>query len=318
MAEAQPATPAKKPFADVLLNVGRPSLSATSDMPIIDLTKPNEGVDGGTETVNTDKTSPDAASSPSKPAASGEGEADTQPQDDKSQEGGEGKDELSPQVRAVISRNKNRAKAAEERAQALEAQLAAINDRLDKLTEENKPKEVAQPQRADFQSPEEHEAALVKWASDKAATEERAKVLSEQQRQTQEAKSKAVLDTFTERKAAFEADHPDFDDVVYADDVKIAPAMTQAILEAEDGPAIAYYLGQNPEVAERINGLSMAQQVYEIGKISAKLSAPAPRPKLAAPIKPLGTRQSAGPKDPADMSMAEYAAYRAEQNKARR
>jgi hypothetical protein len=84
--------------------------------------------------------------------------------------------------------------------------------------------------------------------------------------------------------------------------------MASVITTRPDGPQIAYYLGQNPEVAERLSKLSPAQAALEIGRISLRLSNP-PKPK-PEPIRPLAARNSAGPKSPDEMSMEEYAAYR--------
>lgn len=77
--------------------------------------------------------------------------------------------------------------------------------------------------------------------------------------------------TWKERSAAFAAEHTDFTEKVYADDVQISESMFEAITESEHGPAIAYYLADNPEEAERIANMSAAAAGRAIGRIEAKL-----------------------------------------------
>lgn len=309
-APARPGT--SQPYADVLQNVSRPSLSADSDMPVIDLAKPGQGDPDAAEKAAAEPGIDEAKTAAENDGTSEtkpEGEADAQPKP-KGEEGGEERDQTSPQQRAAFARERNRRQAAERDAAALKTQVAQLAEAVSKLTgEKDPPKEPERPVRETFDSPDAFEKALESYVAEKARVEAKAAAKVEFEQQQQEDRSKALLSTYQERKSAFEADHPDFEELVYSDDVKISPAMTQAILEAEDGPAIAYHLGQNPDVAERISGLSPAQQVFEIGRISVKLVAPAPKPK-PEPIRPLNTRNTAGPKDPSEMNMDEYAAHR--------
>lgn len=310
MSEASAARPGTaQPYADVLQNVGKPSLSAGSDMPlVVDLTKPGQG-DGEQAGDDASGAGIDAPKDPKETGVTAEpkpaGEADGQPKEGAGEEG----DKTSPQQRAAFARERNRRQAAETRATALETQVAKLTEAVTKLVGDKEPKEDPRPARDAFDNPDAYDKALEGWverrATDKATRDTEARF----ERQQQDGQRQALVDVYTARETTFRADHPDFEDTVYADDVKITPAMTQAILEAEDGPAIAYHLGQNPEVAERIAGLSPAQQVTELGRISVKLATPPPKPK-PEPIRPLNVRQAAGPKDPADMTMDEYAEHR--------
>jgi hypothetical protein len=308
-------TPAEsKQYADILLNTGRPSLSATSDMPVLDLAAPSQGtteavpaeqVDTEAKPDQPDGTSGDSETKP-------EGAADAQPD----KEGGEEKDKTSPQQRAAFARERNKRQAAEQRATALETQVAQLAQAVAKLSgETDRAKEDPRPSRETFDDPNAYDKALEDWAGRRASEVAKAEAKADQLKQQQDAQNEALRNAFTERKQAFEKDHPDFDDVVFSEDVPISLAMSQAILEAEDGPAIAYHLGENPEVAERISKLSPAQAVIEMGRISQKLAAPPPKPK-PAPIVPLAARNSAGEKSPDDMSMDEYAAHRKARMKA--
>jgi hypothetical protein len=295
------------PYADVLVNVGKPSLSSVSDEPVIDLTKPQEEAEA--EVVDNKDNAPDTADT----SAKVEGEGDGPPQPDEGKEAGEGKDKTSPQQRAAFARERNKRQAAEQERQALQTQLAQLTETVAKLVgERDQPKDDPRPTRETFTDPEAYDNALVDWSGRQASAKAKAEAQQEQVQQDRVRQFETLRDSYNERVAAFEEQHPDFDDV-FSEDVKVSAVMTQALLEAEDGPAIAYYLGQNPEVAERITGLSPAKQVYEIGRISAKLAAPPP-PK-PAPIKPLAARNNSGPKDPNEMTMEEYAAHRASSNR---
>lgn len=312
MAEAQTVADAKVPYADVLSDNRKPSLSAHSDMPVIDLATPkpvDAAVEGGKEkdTSSSEPGAPPLVSSEQAPSEGGE--ADGQPH---TEGAGEGKDTTSARDRAVITRFKNQAKAADERSRALEVnfgqKLAELTETLSKLVAPMEAKKDQRPTRESFDTPEAFYEALESWSAKRAEVATRAQFQEEQTKQQQESHRKAQLDAFNERRATFEADHPDFEDVVFSEDVKISAPMSQAILEAEDGPQIAYYLGQNPEVAERIAGLTPATAVYEIGKISAKLAnPPKPRPE---PIRPLAARNTSGPKTPDEESMDEYGTRR--------
>src|SRR5260221_12946246 len=88
--------------------------------------------------------------------------------------------------------------------------------------------------------------------------------------------------------------------------------MAQSIARLDNGPAIAYHLGKNPKEAARIAALPNPMQLIEMGKLSATLAAPK-SPEVSRtpkPIKPLGSKASAGPKLISEMSMDEYAAQR--------
>jgi len=272
--------------------------SATSDMPVIETPA---------ETVDTPEVSEDASvTSDQKP----EGEADGTP----SEAPGEEKDKTSPQQRAVIARERNRRQAAEAREQAILARFDKLQETVSKLVEAGQPKEdEARPVRANFDDPDAYDKALETWVAARTAKVVQAEAQAEQTRAEQERNWKEASAAYAKRAATFKTDHPDFEDVVYGEETLFTnPVLGQALLEAEDGPAIAYYLAQNQDEHDRISALRPAMVVFEVGKIAARLAAPpAPTPKPRQdPIVPLKARNPAGPKDPNDMSMEEYAAYR--------
>jgi hypothetical protein len=86
------------------------------------------------------------------------------------------------------------------------------------------------------------------------------------QKEVQQSRAK----TWKERSSEFAKQHPDFTEKVYADDVAISESMMEAITESEHGPAIAYYLAENPEEAERIANMSAAAAGRAIGRLESR------------------------------------------------
>lgn len=267
-----------------------PAHSATSDAPtlnvvaepVIDLAKPPKA-----EPVDT---SPSDAQSSGTDDKSGAADAQPQPKG----EGGGKPDETSPQAKAAFARERNRRQAAEARSARLEAMLEQALPALQRLTQQP-PEEPKRPVRQQYDDPDAYDAALEKWAAERAEGQVRADERMKAQKAQAESTARRALSDFEERKAAFVESHPDFDDVVLTDELTITPAMTEAIVSSEDGPAVAYWLGQNPDEAARIAKLGPVAQVLELGRIEAKLGQTPPRRQRAAPITPLrGRGEGAG------------------------
>lgn len=90
------------------------------------------------------------------------------------------------------------------------------------------------------------------------------------------------------RVAAYRVAHPTYDkDLEAVGDLRPSPLMQQALMEAEDGPAIIHYLAQHPEEAKKLVALSPMSGVTAIGRISASLAAKSQaRPNPTAGIPP--------------------------------
>jgi len=117
------------------------------------------------------------------------------------------------------------------------------------------------------------------------------------QQQTAAQQRQALVAGWEEKAAA--SPHEDFDEVV--GDLKPTSPGLAAIMEADNGAEIAYYLGKNPAEAQKIAALSPIAQIRAIGRLEAKLAAepvaPSPTSKAPAPITPLtGTGSGSGGK----------------------
>ena len=277
---------------DMLETTARPgpALSATSDAPQPVAVEPTEPVQT-TEPVVGDEANTDPPI-----------ETKTEPKEDKT----------DPAIKAAITKERNRRREAEERAAKSDQRIAQLAAALEAATKKPEPRPLDRPSREQFTDPDAYDDALVEYASQKAT--EKA-VAEERQRAAHEAKTRdreKTASDFRSQVEAFKADHADFDEV-FTDDLPISPAMTDAIVSSDNAAQISYWLGQNPDEAQRISDLPPVKAIYEIGRIAAKLAAPPPVQRSApkpAPIKPVGQRSGTGAKDPAEMSTDEYAAYR--------
>lgn len=121
---------------------------------------------------------------------------------------------------------------------------------------------------------------------------------------------KAVAQQFTELESTAREKWADYDTVTRNPNVPITPAMVELIQDSEFGPELAYHFGKNPNEAARYAAMTGVQLAREIGRLEAKITAPKPLPKQPpAPVSPVGGQVSGGSKDPAKMSMSEYAAW---------
>lgn len=171
--------------------------------------------------------------------------------------------------------------------------------------------------------------ALTEWKAEekisKALTEREAKAAQQQQAQTR-------ATTWEQRQAQARAAMPDYDAVLGASDAPVAAHVAEAIQDSEHGPALAYHLAKNPDLLDRLNGLSPRAADRELGRLEERLSSkpaepgtqpaaePAPAKTTQAP-KPAAVTSSQGrtiAQDPSKMTMAEYEAFRSKgPNKAR-
>lgn len=164
-----------------------------------------------------------------------------------------------------------------------------------------------QPRQEQRQAPEQPEApkTLADFEFDEVKyqthlfeqAEKRAVAAAEQRLREQSEREKAERrkTTFNQREQEFAKDKPDYVQKTRDPRVPISPAVADVLAESDDGPALAYYLANNIDVAAQISQLPPLQAAREIGRIEAKLIAerekakaatstvanqPAPAPKL--------------------------------------
>jgi hypothetical protein len=201
---------------------------------------------------------------------------------------------------------------------AAETETRLLRERVAALEAERAPKPKDEtPKRDDYADDVAYLEARADHAARKAAAEARAAERNEnegreKQSKHQQAEAK-IAQAWTEREATFQATAKDYTEVVepfVQDDLAhFSDGSKRLIVESEVGPQLLYHLATNPEEAERIAELSPLRQIAEIGKLEDKMQKPVRKTSSApAPIDPVPQGRS-GHKDPAKMSVTEFAKW---------
>ena len=303
----------KQPTLD-LLDITAPKLSSTNDLPDVPAATP-------------EPVAPAAEEKPAESAPVENPDDPAAPPAKKSQGVQKRIDELT--------RQREDERRAREAAEARELRILAALERVQGV----KPKdanvedvEPVKPLKDNFGNPEDYDAAVEDYVVNKAAyiARKEAKSQREEERKRVEtekvqAQAKAAQEAFQTRVQKAKEKYADFSEIAENPDIQVSMPMVYAISSYEQGPEIQYYLGKNPAEAERIRNLTTrdpvsgesvpdaARQLVELGKIAYKLENPVavtkPVSAAPAPIKPIGKGET-HEKDPSEMSMEEYAAYR--------
>jgi hypothetical protein len=230
---------------------------------------------------------------PEKPVVKVEGEGEP-----------EGDEEPLPKgVQRRIDTLTKRSKTAEQENRSLRERLEALETKAGvkpaEKSGEPAPKADLEPLKKDFKDPDEWVKAHGKWAAREVARE--AAVKAEQD--AADSYTQEVFDAHLARTQGFRAEHPDFDEKVDASTTVFSESLAIAIVEAENGPAVTYYLAEHPEELEKISKLSKAKQMMEIGRLSASLSPSTEskdrttttqtRPRTPTPITPVRSTKTA-------------------------
>jgi len=174
------------------------------------------------------------------------------------------------------------------------AEQKARADYLERQLEELKPKPEV---KFDGLKIEDFDYDVDKYANAKAKAAEEAAIKryqEEQQSKTQKQQMEQLSTSWEESISKIEEKYDDFSDIV--GELKPINHLTIAIMQAENGPDIAYYLGKNVKEAERLAKLDPVTAIREIGKLEAKLLSQPVQPKepskAPAPIEPvIGTKK---------------------------
>lgn len=184
------------------------------------------------------------------------------------------------------------------------------HDRIDQLTAQRREAErqveywkAKAEQQVDFDSLDYEEgiAERVRLASRK-----------EQYETAQSTASQLAEEAFSYRESDAREKYADYDAVTRNPNVPITPDMAEVIRDSDAGPDLAYHLGKNPQEALRIAQMSPTRRAVEMGRLEARVTAPKAAPKQPpTPVSPVSAIAAGGSKDPGNMSMSEYIAWRA-------
>jgi len=232
-------------------------------------------------------------------------EADSQEKDTQADEKKFTQTELDDIIKKRIAKASAIAerKAAKAYAEKLEQLAVKPQEQRQAATVEGKPK------LEQFEKVEDYVEAVADWKLKTAQQEQSRQYEAQRVKQAQsevQAKAQSVFELAEQ--------DPEFDNEVF-EALPVSDPMAYAIMDSDIAPKLMVYLQKNPEEVDRINKLSPARQAAEIGKMEAKLSVVEKvKPSSApAPIKPVGSRGGAPSGNPAEMTQAQYEAFRAKQ-----
>lgn len=163
------------------------------------------------------------------------------------------------------------------------------------------PSNESEPQREQFDSPDEYAKALSQWSTKQAIQEYEATQRKKADEERSASEFQKVLTDWHSSRAKAVEKYPDYESVAENPDIQVAQHVGMALLNVSNGHDVLYWLGQHPAEASRISGLNAPFAAIEIGKLSERLSAPPPTSKAPAPTKPLaGNSNDAGKVAPED------------------
>jgi hypothetical protein len=167
------------------------------------------------------------------------------------------------------------------------------------------------PVKFQYETEEAYEDALLEWNNQRAAIQAK----TEHERiQKEQAQRKAEEDwkRFDRKGDALRAVYEDYDEIIKSP--VFTPAMQMVILESDNGPELAYFLGrpENRDTADRLLNLSVERQIYELGKLETSLLIAKKTkkvPSAPAPINPVATGGMSGEIDISKMTIDEFMEY---------
>ena len=204
------------------------------------------------------------------------------------------------------------------------AALEARIKQLETSTPVTKEPEIAAPNEDDFDDHSKYQQANAKFVAETASNAAYDRITAENQVRDQantetarQAELKAKKSSFDANLAEKRGNFEDFEDVAYGHQF-MDTNMAERLFDMDKGPEVAYHLGSNLDVAEKIFALPPIQQAIELTKIEFQVDAL--KPKLVSgapdPITPLGSAEKVI-KDEDDMTDAEWLEARYAQINAR-
>ena len=217
-----------------------------------------------------------------------------EPQDDDSQSEPASEDQQATEEkrRPKIERRfeqvtKARDEAKQEAMREREARVS-LEQRLAEMERKQAPKGEAEPDPSQFTDMFEYAKALTDFKVDQRLGEEKQKAVQAKV----QAEKEQVLNTWSERVTQAKASIPNFEQVVKSADMTVINEVRDSIFESDVGPQLLYHLADNPEFVEKLQGMTPAAQLRQIGKLEAMFEKQDSKPvvqrsRASAPINPI-------------------------------
>lgn len=104
------------------------------------------------------------------------------------------------------------------------------------------------------------------------SAEARAAAKAELAAEREQQESHRRTTSFKGRESEFAKTVEDYNDVARNPSLPVTRDMAEVIQDSDDGPALLYHLGKNPDIAEKIAMLPPKAAARELGKIEARLA----------------------------------------------
>ena len=217
-----------------------------------------------------------------------------EPQDDDSQSEPASEDQQATEEkrRPKIERRfeavtKARDEAKQEAMREREARVT-LEQRLAEMERQRAPQGEAEPDPSQFTDMFEYAKALTDYKVDQRLGEEKQKAVQAKV----QAEKEQVLNTWSERVTQAKASIPNFEQVVKSADMTVINEVRDSIFESDVGPQLLYHLADNPEFVEKLQGMTPAAQLRQIGKLEAMFEKQDSKPvvqrsRASAPITPI-------------------------------
>lgn len=131
----------------------------------------------------------------------------------------------------------------------------------------------------DFPNDAAYNAAVIRQTVEQTQTSF-AKTQAQQAAEQSQLLGQQIWEARTEE---FAANVPDFENVAFSESVPYSPVMLHIVRGLERGPAVAYYLGKNPDEARRLSKMEPVEATLALGRLDQKLSASQARRITNAP-----------------------------------
>lgn len=194
-----------------------------------------------------------------------------------------------------------------------------------------KPEDDPEPAKAEFPDPDAYTDARARWAARQEYRAQQAEITratNERRAADQQANVQKYIDNLhsahNQRIEKAKTELPDFEKVALREDLTLPFGVFAEIERSDLGPQVMYAIGKKPEMAKELTAMfgnpqsiaeltdahsRVARKLVEIeGVIKAERTRTVT--KATEPIEPLGGRGTAGPKEPEDETMQEYAKRR--------
>jgi len=153
------------------------------------------------------------------------------------------------------------------------------------------------PNENDFETVEEYHKALGRFEAEQEIAEKQSKEQAEKKDRANRERQEKAQKIFDERVSKFKSENPDFDDaagetflILESDNSATSKTLASAFLELENGHALLYHLGKNPDQLEEILSKPPVSAIYELAKI--ELSDAPKRKAPLDPVRPIKPRSS--------------------------